>query len=336
MTDTMTETQNLPAVRAPSNLDDYARLGTWLALAESGSENERAKGAAAALRLYYAHELGLSVLAASELSVIRGRLVVGAKLLRARALDAGYRVERVESSDRSCTARLIDKATGEIIGETTYTIEQARRAGIVKDKGAWVTYPERMLWARASKFVLDDYAPHVSLGMLEEDEAREVIDGEVLAEISGEPEPVSTPAAGGPGVAESKPPHRAGDAALAETPAPSAAQSPESAYAQAREDHLLTYPQFSKLNVQVGTMREAGQLNTEQLYAVLASHRGKDVLTLVNELHARDDAGVLHWSPLRDTLTRSEASRLIDWLERRADAHPAQPETPPGEFPDGY
>jgi hypothetical protein len=329
-----TAVESLPAVREPSNLDDYARLGTWLALAESGSDNEKAKGAAAALRLYYAHELGLSALAASELSVIKGRLVVGAKLLRARALDAGYRVERVESTASACTARLIDRDSGEIIGETTYTIEQARRAGIVKDKGAWVTYPERMLWARASKFVIDDYAPHVSLGMWEESEAREVIDGVIVSEEPTAPAPVSSARAGGPAGDESEPPQSVEDAETGHVPASS---SPDAVgpYAREREDTLLTYPQFSKLNVQVGTMREAGQLNTEQVYAILASHRGKDVLTLVNELGARDADGVLHWSPLRDTLTRSEASRLIDWLERRAAAHPATP-AGQGDLPEDY
>src|SRR4029077_18538955 len=98
------------------NLDELARLGTWLALSESGSESEKAKGASAALRLYYAQELGLPPLAAAELSVIKGRLFLSAQLLRALAMRRGYLLERVESTDTSCTAVLIRAASGEVIG----------------------------------------------------------------------------------------------------------------------------------------------------------------------------------------------------------------------------
>ena len=49
---------NLPAERGPSRLDELARLGVWLAASESGDQSANAKGATAALRLYYAEELG--------------------------------------------------------------------------------------------------------------------------------------------------------------------------------------------------------------------------------------------------------------------------------------
>jgi predicted TIM-barrel fold metal-dependent hydrolase len=41
------------------SLDRYARIGQWLAAAESGSKDPNALGAGAALRLVYVHELGL-------------------------------------------------------------------------------------------------------------------------------------------------------------------------------------------------------------------------------------------------------------------------------------
>ena len=63
------------AKREPSRLDEIARLGQWLAAAESGDSSPNAQGATAALRLYYAAELGLTPMAAAELSVIKGRSV---------------------------------------------------------------------------------------------------------------------------------------------------------------------------------------------------------------------------------------------------------------------
>jgi hypothetical protein len=113
-------------------------------------------------------------LAAAELSVIKGRLFVGAKLLRALAVKRGYRVVRLESTAELCTALLIRWETGEEIGRTTYTIEEARTAGLIRDSSAWKTHPARMLWARASKFVLDDYAPEVTLGIYTEEEGAEI------------------------------------------------------------------------------------------------------------------------------------------------------------------
>jgi len=156
-----------------TQLAELRTLGYWLALAESGGSSEKERGAAAALRFYFARELGLPPLAAAEVSVIRGRLTVGAKLLRALAARQGYKVARAEGSDAtSCTAILL--RGGQEVGRYTFTIDQAKQAGLVKPNSAWDSYPERMLWQRASKFVLDDYAPDVTLGIWSDDEAAEI------------------------------------------------------------------------------------------------------------------------------------------------------------------
>lgn len=166
-----------PVPPAHGSIDELRQLGHWLALAESGGDGPAEKGAAAALRFYFARELGLPPLAAAELSVIRGRLSVGSKLLRALAARHGYRVVRDPKSDaKSCTARLIHLRTGEVVGEYTFTIDDATRAKLVKSGSAWETHPARMLWQRASKFVLDDYAPEVTLGIVSDDETAEIAD----------------------------------------------------------------------------------------------------------------------------------------------------------------
>jgi len=65
-----------------------------------------------------------------------------------------------------------------------------------------------------------------------------------------------------------------------------------------------TEPMIKKLNVLVGTLRDAGHIKTVQLYAAM----GRDI---------EDTApGDLHWSPLRDSLTKDEASSLIERLTR--------------------
>jgi hypothetical protein len=167
------------AVRPPRppqpELDRYARLGTWLAALESGRDDKDSRGAANALRFYYAEELELPATAVAQLSVINGRLFVGAELLRALAARAGYIVQRPESTDTSCTATLIQRDTGTELGSTTFTLEMAKKAGLVRPRTAWETHPARMLWARASTWVIRDFAPAVSLGMYSDDEKDEFV-----------------------------------------------------------------------------------------------------------------------------------------------------------------
>lgn len=93
---------------------------------------------------------------------------------------------------------------------------------------------------------------------------------------------------------------------------------PAAAAAAATEDgEKRTGPQARKLNVLVGKLRDAGHITTEQLYAALARAREVDAETMVAVLDgARDDQGKLHWGPLRDSLTKAEASDLIERLGR--------------------
>lgn len=167
-------TPSTALVKAPDpEVDRLARIGQWLAASETGGNDQTSLAMAAALRLYYAAELGLPPMAASELSVIKGRLFVQAKLLRALANRAGYQIAKTDDSDTACTAVLFNME-GQEVGRYTFTLEDAKRAGLVREGSAWNTHPARMLWARASKYVLDDYVPHITLGLSTVDEPAEI------------------------------------------------------------------------------------------------------------------------------------------------------------------
>jgi len=75
-------------------------------------------------------------------------------------------------------------------------------------------------------------------------------------------------------------------------------------------DKTPTKAMIEKLNALVGQLREAQEINTEQLWAALAKDRGVKVDDMIALLNGRDDLGLVHWSPLRDDLTREEASAL--------------------------
>lgn len=76
-------------------------------------------------------------------------------------------------------------------------------------------------------------------------------------------------------------------------------------------DH--TAAQAKKLNVLVGKLRDANKITTEQLYAALAKSRSFDADMMIDLIGGRDQDG-LHWAPLRDSLSKTEASDLIERL----------------------
>ena len=109
---------------------------------------------------------------------------------------------------------------------------------------------------------------------------------------------------------------------------------PIDSYSDQRETKPLSEPQATKLNVLVGTLREQGHISTEQVYVAVSRIRNTNLLDLVNQVGGRDEEGELHWRQLRDDLTRSEASELIDRLETMQDRIGAV--VPVGEFPEQY
>jgi hypothetical protein len=75
--------------------------------------------------------------------------------------------------------------------------------------------------------------------------------------------------------------------------------------------------QKKKIGVHIAQLRDGrGLVTTEQLWANLAKARERDVEFLILGLNGRDEEGVLHFGPLLESLTREEASRLIDWFEK--------------------
>lgn len=78
----------------------------------------------------------------------------------------------------------------------------------------------------------------------------------------------------------------------------------------------VTQAQAKKLNVLVGKLRDAEQITTEHLYRSLAKSRNVAFETMVDLIADAQDEEGLHWGPLRDSLTKTEATDLIDRLSK--------------------
>ena len=100
-----------------------------------------------------------------------------------------------------------------------------------------------------------------------------------------------------------------GDEAGASLPPPDS--SPSGSPAAPQDKPLSLRECKTKLNALVGQLRESKHITTEQVYARMASMRNVDVETMIGLTEgARDEEGVLHWAPLRDSLVVAEAREL--------------------------
>jgi len=169
---------------------------------------------------------------------------------------------------------------------STWTLAMAERAGLV-NKTNWKRYPEAMLWARAVSQLCRMLFADCFAGTTYTPE--ELDDGDVKP-LEREPQPEERPA----GATGSEP--------STGMPEPS------------RSEPSITEPQKKKANVLVGQLRDDLRLQTAEVY-LAAGH----------PIPRLDDGETLHWSPLRDRLTKKEANRLIDRLETYASSDALAP-----------
>jgi hypothetical protein len=96
------------------------------------------------------------------------------------------------------------------------------------------------------------------------------------------------------------------------SPGPPPIVEPPEPEAQTKQ---ATAAQRKKLDVLVGQLRDGGHITTRHLYDAVAVYRntgGENVVAIVG---GYDADMVMHWAPLRESLTRVEATKLIDRLE---------------------
>jgi hypothetical protein len=144
----------------------------------------------AAIVMLKGHELGLGLAAAFEfIDVIDGKPSIKPKgalaLIHNSNELAGI---RIEDKANSCTVWMKRKNGFEYTA--TFSLEDAKRAGLVKPKGGWEKYPANMLRWRAVGYCADVVFPDVIGGMLRPEELGAEVDqnGEVQVWAIKDPE----------------------------------------------------------------------------------------------------------------------------------------------------
>lgn len=121
------------------------------------------------------YELGLPLTAAFEfISVIQGRPTLSPRGALALVQASGLLTDmQVDDLPDRC---MVTMARGALTYTVTWTLADAKRAGLVKSGGAWETYPANMLRWRAIGFCIDVMFSDIAGGLKRADEFGAPID----------------------------------------------------------------------------------------------------------------------------------------------------------------
>lgn len=303
----------------------------------------RGNGPAIVAAILYGDEVGLGPMQAlAKIAVINGRPTLSAEAQRALILAAGHELWVVESNNTRVT--VAGRRHGsEQTSTVTWTLDDAKRANLA-GKQNWRLYPRQMLLARATAELARLVFADVIGGLAATEEA----DGEDLngsgptGEVKTEgattkrkrrnvsaaaattvlppeePAPRERPALPG----EEPQPEPLAEELGTGTPAPvpvpeEPAEAPPEVVGPPEGAPTEARPKRDPLDVLVGRLRRGKHITTEQLYAAVSRMRNNLDADIMTELvGGRDADGVLHWAPLRDSLSESERADLSGRLIR--------------------
>jgi hypothetical protein len=157
-----------PAFRAGA-LDYPTMLELGKAFAASGLFPGVKDQGVAVIKILAGSEMGLEPVAAMNgIDIIPGRgdrgprMRPNADVQAWLAARAGYTYRPIEHTAEKCVLEWTHD--GKVIGTSEFTVAQARKAGLVRDGGAWNTWPEPMTLARAITHGVKLYCRHVLAG----------------------------------------------------------------------------------------------------------------------------------------------------------------------------
>jgi len=196
----------------PANLGEMMELAKHLAESSLVPEALAKKPANVLVAIGAGLELGITPFqAVQNIAVINGRATLYGDMLLAVVLShtfvdsTGRRISSVEyfqeadpgEIGKTNVAWCVVKRRGwpkEVKRE--FSIEDARKAGLLEKSGPWKQYPHRMLMFRARSWALRDSCPDILKGVALREEVEGFID--VPGEVIPQPKPIKSPEANWP------------------------------------------------------------------------------------------------------------------------------------------
>jgi hypothetical protein len=162
---------NLPLDLENLSLNQINFIGQTMA--KSGMFPDVNDGAKALVKILAGKEIGVTPFQAmTNIHIIQGKATMGANLMAAKVKgSAKYDYRVMDLSSETCA--ILFKQRDSLaeggwadLGKFTYSLEDAKRAGLVKAGSSWEKYPSNMLFARAISSGVRIYCPDVFNGNL--------------------------------------------------------------------------------------------------------------------------------------------------------------------------
>lgn len=186
-------------VLRPTSFDQLATFASMAAKSTMVPRDYIGKPENIMLAVQMGSEIGLAPMQAIQnIAVINGKpAVYGDALLaivKAHPKFAGIQ-ETMTGTGDEMIARCVVKRTGDTDTVATFSVSDAKAAGLWGKTGPWQQYPKRMLQMRARGFATRDAFPDALKGLISAEEAADIpVDTFKGATISHVQEPISGPA----------------------------------------------------------------------------------------------------------------------------------------------
>lgn len=155
----------------PRTFEEVERFAQMVAKSSFCPRDMKDKPGDIVIAMQMGNEVGLQPLQALQnIAVINGRPCIWGDaalgLVRASGLLESYD-EGVKDGIGYCTV----KRKGQQAQTRTFSLDDAKKAGLLNKTGPWTTYPNRMLPLRARGFAIRDVFPDVLKGLITREEA---------------------------------------------------------------------------------------------------------------------------------------------------------------------
>lgn len=181
---------------APQSLDEAMRFADILSKSSIVPKDYQGSPGNVLVAVQWGAEIGLAPMQAMQnIAVINGRPSIWGDALLALVRGSGSLTSITEDVTDSAATCTVQRA-GEAPVSRTFSMEDAKRAGLSGKQGPWTQYPKRMLQMRARAWALRDVFPDVLRGVHVAEEAQDMPTVKDMGTIDGsqQPTPKSTPA----------------------------------------------------------------------------------------------------------------------------------------------
>jgi hypothetical protein len=172
----------------PTNMEQAMSLAKLVASSDLAPKDYRGKPANVFVAMQMGHELGLSPMQSIQnIAVINGRPSVWGDALLALC-QAHPSFEDIQETDDGDTATCLIKRRGRSPVSRSFSMDDAKRAGLLGKQGPWSSYPARMRQMRARGFALRDAFADALRGLSSAEEQEDVVRAEVIAPVEVAPQ----------------------------------------------------------------------------------------------------------------------------------------------------